>query len=461
MTKGRSSAGSPGVSQHQLVWLLFWIGCIGTAILVFPRESQVYRADDWDFLDELTRMSLWEFVARPNSAGHVLTLFKLIYGTVYTAFNYDPLPLLIFQFGVRAATVWLWVAILRSLNWWLVPTVACLLAVFLSEAGMLDVFQYDLQCAQEMSILAASAAIYSGIRYLQTRRQRELVILAISSILGAFGWGIGLVPLVALPAAYLLIWKGALQRGQEVEIREPLIAFVLSPTVVLLAYLAVHLNFPDTTIRKEMGEGGIARVAAFFLYGTIVNSAPSGWALHFTPGIVNLLFFVVLCIAAIWFFQSDNRVDRKFCVISLMLMSVGIGLLIAIGRSKMGIQQAGSYRYAYNHVFFQTLAVGMLVQAGAERLANAVKLPLRSRQIASICGLLILLVATVGGIRGARDLRRYEMMRRECLAAIDQGRATREDLSELYYRDDLEFVTRVWREVSRRRVAAGLSATCW
>jgi hypothetical protein len=295
-----------------------------------------------------------------------------------------------------------------------------------------------------MAILAFVAALDGAGRYASTHRAVYLVQQVVASVAGAFCFGSGVVPLLSIGAAFVLA-------GPRDDVAKRAAGAQLGAALCVAVLYSVHSPEAVVPLASSPGES-LLRPAAFFFFGTVVNPALSGHAVQWTPGLINVCFFLLL-IAGTWVvLKLDPSREVRVAAAALLLTSIGIGILLAMTKWPRGGPAYGtSYRYCFNHVALQMPLVGLLLVRLpvllAGRLTRATRVTLdvaRYVAVASLCAL-----SVFGGLRGTTRLAKLVTERRECLAAILAVQTgTPACYSPIYYREDGDYLREVWRLAS-------------
>lgn len=433
-------------------WALIAIAAVATIWITLPTRDTVYRMDDWDYIAELNSLSFSDYVLKVNPDGQFDPLSKTVYAVFLRAFNYSNLPLALFNFVVGWASVVIWFAILKKLKCWTVAGALAILAIRISFVGIVDVFWFPLQGANEIALLLFSLAFY----FLLNRTSESSVWACGAALLGgSLAFGNGVVPPFTLAAAFFLAgFFPALRRSEGSSSKDKRVVAMFLLTVVLVVIC-------EAVPRIAQGRGiaysfDLAGIATYFFWGGIINGAINGVAPLLLPGPVHALFFILLLAGTVWVAKSNESRERKFAVLGLFLTQIATSLLIAVTRWERGAAHASSYRYVYMNVFLQLPLVAILIGIVNERLRRIDHIHVTYafrvlRRAVPAVAVLPLVLGLSCSLQARSLVLRLERGRAQCLSAIVAGDSSTQCISSIYYRPDPEYVRRVWELVHQRR----------
>lgn len=426
-------------------WALIAIAALATIWITLPTRDTVYRMDDWDYIAELNSLSFSDYAFKVNPDGQFDPLSKLVYAVFLRAFNYSNLPLALFNFVIGWSSVLIWFAILKKLKCWTVAGALAILAIRISFVGIVDVFWFPLQGANEIALLLFSLSLY----FLLDRASTLSVWACGAALLGgSLAFGNGVIPPFTLAAAFLLTgFPDSWSKDKRV-----VAMLLLSIALVVIC---------DAVPRIVQGRGlaysfNLAGISTYFFWGGVINGAINGVAPLLIPGPVHALFFLLLLAGTVWVAKSNESRERKIVVLALFLTQIATSLLIAATRWERGVAHASSYRYVYMNVFLQLPLMAVLIGIATERLRRADhvhdRYALRVLRWALPAVAVLPLVLGLSCSFKARSLIfSLERGRAQCLSVIVSGDSSAQCISSIYYRADPEYVRRVWDLVNQRR----------
>jgi hypothetical protein len=398
---------------------LYFAICLVACLLSLPVSDAVLRVDDWDFIHELHTLSVWEYLFRPNPAGQLNPVFKAVYGLLMAGSNYNNLSLGLFNFTVGVATIAIWLLILYRLACLTVWSALILCCIRLSYAGMADVFLFPLQGALELAFFFFTLAVY-----LLVCRSSLIATVgaALALMAGAFSWGNGLIAVAVIPVMFALLYPIKLDRK---------IKLLIIFSAVAIVALAFGL------VRRSSESEGLPTAVEFAKYlfaSSVINGMVGGLMPERFPGIVHVLFFLLLAVLIARCVLLSGDWKLRFVVVSSVFTLLGIQIAVSLTRAHHGLAHAGSYRYVYMTVFFQAILLALSIgQAKGSGKA--------------ILAVILLLIAIVGGIHGRRDWANWEHERQNCLEKI-LGGTDINCIDSIYYRRDPEFVQKCARMIT-------------
>jgi hypothetical protein len=369
--------------------------------------------DDWALLSEYADLGLVPSMLQPF-AENFAPLFKLVWVAAVTGFRGSYLALLLLLWASHVANIWLFGTLLRRSEFGSVALTAALLAFGLSWTN-LESLAWSPQLSQLLSVTFFLLAWVTLIRAGEPRGQRlvdraiAMLFLLASGFFFARGV-IGGVVLALYQVGGRLVWKrrtfsvGSLTAvlgcsvvtfvatlhfagGQMAQLggvspRSAIIMTLYAISYLVLNPLLLLLRLPwqdmgVSTLTSAVGSGSTSTIAATVIILAVVSMSVA---------------LAKLAIVAFALATSSGR--TRLLLVTLIAFDIGNALILALGRSDLGLGTAVSSRYQYVSWLGFAPCLGIAFQSAAWRVAKRLTFVKRSLQLTTAVGL-VALVALV------------------------------------------------------------------
>ena len=306
-------------------------------LLYAPSFAELFWfGDDWDLLDQISRLGFWRWVALPF-AENFIPLFKLFWGgAAIISGSYYVMIWIIWITHALNAVLFHRLLTRNGLSW---RTAVPATVIFALTPANIETLCWATQWSAVISMTFVLAALHVQSSA-TSPRLRDIVLLFGCALASALCFSRGVVTGLAL--GLVALYPARPDRYPRA--KQWLNAAICSlPSLAVAAVIALFAGGNQQHVTAQTLMKGLAYASYFFALNPLHHLLPfDGW---------SWLTVVVLGLAngacILWVWQRATERERQL-VSTLVLFALGSAALVGIGRFHTGLETVTSSRYQYS-----------------------------------------------------------------------------------------------------------------